>query len=185
MESMQSLWPWYIAGPLISIVLFLLLYWGKTFGVSGNYRTICSIMGGGKSAKFFDFDWKKERWNLAFIVGVALGAFLTSQFLPNGQVELADQTVIELTELGVSVEGELAPPEIFGIEQLFSLRSMVFLALGGFLVGFGSRYAGGCTSGHAITGLSDLQLPSLIAVIGFFLGGLLVTYFLLPTLINL
>jgi len=56
---------------------------------------------------------------------------------------------------------------------------------GGILIGFGTRWAGGCTSGHAISGLSNLQLPSLIAVIGFFIGGIIMTYFLLPTILSL
>jgi len=61
-----------------------------------------------------------------------------------------------------------------------SLKGFLVLAFGGLMVGFGSRYAGGCTSGHAISGLSDLQIQSLIAVAGFFIGGLLMTYFVLP-----
>lgn len=49
-------------------------------------------------------------------------------------------------------------------------------------MGFGARWAGGCTSGHAISGLSNLQLPSLVAVLGFFAGGLLMTHLLFPLL---
>jgi uncharacterized membrane protein YedE/YeeE len=52
------------------------------------------------------------------------------------------------------------------------------LLVGGVLIGFGTRYAGGCTSGH-VSGLSNLQIPSLKAVIGFF-GGLIMSYFYSP-----
>jgi uncharacterized membrane protein YedE/YeeE len=58
------------------------------------------------------------------------------------------------------------------------------MVIGGFLVGFGTRYAGGCTSGHAISGLSNLQFASLIATIGFFAGGLIATHLLYPLLFN-
>ena len=85
--------------------------------------------------------------------------------------------------LGFENAGEqYLPAELFSLEQVFTLKGLLILVIGGFLVGFGSRYAGGCTSGHAISGLSNLQLPSLIAVIGFFIGGLIMSFFILPWL---
>ena len=74
----------------------------------------------------------------------------------------------------------LVPTEMYNLEAITSLKGLILLIIGGLLVGFGTRYAGGCTSGHAITGLSSLQKPSLIAVIGFFIGGLIMTNFILP-----
>ena len=185
MEFLSQTWPWYVAGPLITLTLFFLLYWGKTFGVSGNYRVMCSMLGAGKKTEFFNFDWKAEKWNLVFISGAIIGGFLSNQFLPNPSVPISDATVADLEALGVTVGNELVPTEIFSFENLFTVRTLVFVVLGGFLVGFGTRWAGGCTSGHAITGLSDLQLPSLIAVIGFFIGGLFVTHILYPWLLAL
>ncbi len=184
-DALNGTWPWYIAGPLITVVLFLLLYWGKTFGVSGNYRTMCSMLGAGKSNKFFDFDWKSEKWNLVFILGAMIGGWIAHEFLPSGQIPISEATVADLQAIGVSVGQEMVPMDIFDVNQLFTLKTIVFVVVGGFLVGFGTRWAGGCTSGHAITGLSNLQLPSLIAVIGFFIGGLLVTHLLLPYLVAL
>lgn len=61
------------------------------------------------------------------------------------------------------------PDELFATDALTDPKSLAILLFGGLLIGFGARYAGGCTSGHAISGLSNLQLPSLIAVVGFLL----------------
>ncbi len=183
---LYQLWPWYVVGPLIALIMFGLLYSGKTFGVSNNLRTMCSAAGGGYCADFFQFNWKNQSWNLVFVFGGALGGFIAYYFLtPNPQIELAAGTTESLKALGMSQPGEaFVPPELFGEESLFSLKTLAILVGGGLLVGFGARYAGGCTSGHAITGLSDLQLPSLIAVIGFFLGGLAMTWLFLPQIIG-
>ena len=143
-------------------------------------------MGAGKQTKFFDFNWKDEIWNLVFIIGVLIGAFIAKNWMPNTPMEISEATVADLKAIGIGFDPEnMVPMEIFGMENIFSLRSLVFLILGGLFVGFGTRYAGGCTSGHAITGLSDLQVPSLIAVIGFFIGGLLMTFLILPYLAQL
>ena len=86
-----------------------------------------------------------------------------------------------MAELGFANAGQsYLPAEIFSEESIFSLKGFYILIVAGFMIGFGTRYAGGCTSGHAITGLSSLQFPSLLAVIGFFIGGLIMTWFLLP-----
>ena len=151
MEFLNQTWPWYIAGPLITVVLFFLLYWGKTFGVSGNYRVMCAAFGAGKSTKFFDFDWKKEKWNLVFIGGAMIGGWIAHEFMPSSRIPISLETVKDLSLLGVSVGNEMVPMDIFGADQIFTLRTIVFVAGGGLLVGFGTRYGGGCTSGHAIT----------------------------------
>lgn len=178
-------WPWYVAGPIIAGIMFLLLYFGKTFGVSSNFRTLCTIAGAGRWSQFFRIDWKAQRWNLTFLLGAVIGGALAANFLtPDPAIALAQDAVDSLETLGFSAPGAAyLPEEIFGQEALTSGRGLLLLLAGGFLVGFGARYAGGCTSGHAITGLSNLQIPSLIAVVGFFMGGLIMTYLLLPHII--
>jgi uncharacterized membrane protein YedE/YeeE len=161
--------------------MFLLLFFGQSFGFSSNLRTICSVAGGGKFVKFFDFNWRSQIWNLVFLIGAILGGFIAHQYLSDGApVQISENTISDLKTLGISAPTSAQPDELFSLESAFTLKGFLILAIGGLLVGFGSRYAGGCTSGHAISGLSDLQIPSLIAVIGFFIGGLIMTYFLLP-----
>lgn len=178
-------WPWYVGGALISVVMFSLMFLGSSFGISANLRTVCSILGAGKHCEFFDFNWKAQMWNLVFAVGMMIGGYIAYAFLtPDQTIQLSETTVNELKGYGISDPGStILPKEIFGWENLKTWKGAVMLVLGGFLVGFGTRYAGGCTSGHAISGLSDLQLPSLIAVVGFFIGGLFVTYLVLPYLL--
>jgi uncharacterized membrane protein YedE/YeeE len=186
-EVLSQAWPWYVSGPLIALVMALLLFVGKSFGVSDTLRTTCAIGGAGVLSEFFDFDWKKQIWNLVFVAGTIIGGFIASTWLQQPDpIPLAQDTVAKLQELGIENPGEnYLPEEIFSWEGLFTLRGFIMLVIGGFLIGFGARYAGGCTSGHAISGLSNLQLPSLIAVIGFFIGGLIMTYFLLPVILTL
>lgn len=181
-EFIKQPWPWYVAGPIIAFVMFLLLYFGKNFGMSANLRTMCSMAGGGKLADFFQFDWKGQRWNLVFVLGAILGGFLSANFLMTGEpIQLSSSTVVELEQIGFKDVGQdFLPAEIFSMDKLMSLPGLLILLVGGVLVGFGARYAGGCTSGHAISGLSDLQLPSLIAVVGFFIGGLVMTWLIIP-----
>lgn len=182
MEVLLKPWPWYVSGPLIALVMLLLIYFGKTFGMSSNLKTLCSIGGAGKYADFFRFDWKAQRWNLVVVSGAIIGGFITVTFLSDGStIDLSTATVSDLKEFGFSnIGATLLPQEIFDWDYVLSIKGISILIIAGFLVGFGTRYAGGCTSGHAITGLSNLQLPSLIAVIGFFIGGLVMTHFLLP-----
>lgn len=172
-------WPWYIGGPIIGIIMLVLILLGKDFGVSSNFRTICSAFGAGKTCSFFDINPKKQIWNLLFLLGALLGGMLAHQFLSNNQVpNISQETIKSLKEIGISSAGNAyAPIEIFND---LSLKNFIILLIGGILIGFGTRYAGGCTSGHAISGLSNLQTPSLIAVVGFFIGGLLMSHFILP-----
>jgi uncharacterized membrane protein YedE/YeeE len=182
-ELLKQPWPWYTSGAAIAIIMFLLIYFGKSFGVSSNLRTMCTIVGAGKHVKFFDFDWKSQIWNLLFLFGAVLGGFIASTILKSDQpLQLSSATVHDLQQLGVKFDGELIPSQIFGLQVFTSAKGFLILLIGGMLVGFGSRYAGGCTSGHAISGLSNLQLPSLIAVAGFFAGGLVMTHLILPLL---
>ena len=143
---------------------------------------MCAIAGGDKLADFFKFDWKSQIWNLVFVLGSVIGGYIAVTYLSSTtEIKLSADTVASLQEMGFKNPGsEYLPDEIFGIERLKSIGGLIILLLGGFLVGFGARWAGGCTSGHAISGMSDLQIPSLIAVIGFFLGGLVMTFLILP-----
>ncbi len=182
MDFILEPWPWYVAGPLITLSMFFLFYFGKKFGVSSNLETMCAIGGAGRFNEFFDFDWKKNGWNLMFIAGTIIGGFIAFQWLtPDESVAINLKTMQDLSEVGFSNAGaQYLPDEIFSIDTVMSLKGFLILLGGGILVGFGSRYAGGCTSGHAITGLSNLELPSLISVIGFFIGGLIMTWILIP-----
>ncbi|WP_202923411.1 YeeE/YedE family protein [Pontibacter pudoricolor] len=181
LELVRQPWPWYTSGAVIAFVMVLLLFFGKSFGVSSNLRTICSACGAGKSVKFFDFDWRSQTWNLLFLVGAVLGGVISSQFLSTGEaVQISQATIQDLGQLGISAPRGIQPEELFSLEALFTVKGFLILLLGGFAIGFGARYAGGCTSGHAISGLSNLQWPSLVAVIGFFIGGLLTTWVLMP-----
>jgi len=184
LEFISQPWTWWVSGTFIAGIMFLLLFFGQSFGFSSNLRTICSVAGAGKVSKFFDFNWKTQIWNLVFLIGAILGGFIVKQFLSDGApVQISENTIRDLAEFGIAAPISAQPEELFGLEALFTLKGFLILALGGIMVGFGSRYAGGCTSGHAISGLSDLQIPSLIAVVGFFVGGLVMTYFVLPLIL--
>jgi len=181
MDLIYSTWPWYVAGPLISFTMILLLKMGKKFGMSSNLRTMCSISGAGKFVDFFKFDWKKDVWNLYVVAGVIAGGFIALQFLSPTAPQLNKEVVIKLQELGInSTNTTFLPTELFSLKSLLTIKGFAIILIGGFLVGFGARYAGGCTSGHAISGLSNLQIPSLIAVIGFFIGGLVMVHLIFP-----
>jgi uncharacterized membrane protein YedE/YeeE len=181
LEFLMSPWPWWFSGIIIASVMFLMLFFGKSFGFSSNLRTICSIAGAGKRVKFFDFDWRSQTWNLVFLVGAIIGGYIANNYLNDGSsFELAQSTTKDLSTLGFAKATEVQPSELFSWDAIFTLKGFAILSIGGMLVGFGSRYAGGCTSGHAISGISNLQLPSLIAVIGFFIGGLLMTHVIFP-----
>lgn len=182
MEYILNPWPWYISGPLIALVMALLLYFGKTFGMSSNLRTMCTLAGAGKFSGFFNFNWKDQLWNLTVVLGAIIGGFIAVQYLSNNSgTDLNPTTITELQNMGFKNPGQtLVPNKMYSLDVLASPKALALLVIGGLLVGFGTRYAGGCTSGHAITGLSSLQKPSLIAVIGFFIGGLIMANFILP-----
>lgn len=182
MDFILQPWPWYVAGPIISLCMYLMFFFGKKFGVSSNLETVCAMGGAGKMVDFFKFDWRKNKWNLVFVLGLILGGFIASQWLTiSDAVALNPQTINDLTEIGIYNAGEsYLPNQIFSMDALFTLKGFFILITAGILVGFGSRYAGGCTSGHGIVGLSNLSLESFIAVGGFFIGGIFMTWILLP-----
>jgi len=182
-EFLLQPWSWWLSGLIISAVMFSLIFFGKSFGFSSNLRTICAAAGAGKKVPFFRFDWKNQIWNIVFLFGAIAGGVITGQFLSSGGgVQLANTTITDLEALGFAPPEGMQPMELYSVDSAFSLKGFLLLAMGGLMVGFGARYAGGCTSGHAISGLSNLQLPSLISVIGFFAGGLVMTHLLFPLL---
>ncbi len=180
-EVLTQTWSWWFSGAMIAGIMFFLLYFGQSFGFSSNLRTLCAASGLGKKVKFFNFNWKAQTWNLVFLIGAIIGGFIAKQFLSNDlPVQITGETISDLSKLGIAAPASLQPAELFSLDAILSVKGFSVLALGGLMVGFGSRYAGGCTSGHAISGMSNLQWPSLIAVIGFFIGGLIMTFFILP-----
>jgi uncharacterized protein len=180
-EFIRQPWHWFISGASIALIMFTMIFFGKVFGFSSNFRTICAACGAGKRISYFDYDWKSQMWNLAFLVGSVIGGYIAHEFLSNGEpVQIAQSTINDLSKLGFAAPTGIQPMELFGLEALMTVKGFSILAVGGLLIGFGTRYAAGCTSGHAISGLSNLQLPSLIAVIGFFIGGLIMTFIIFP-----
>jgi len=186
LERLSQPWPWWIAGPLIGLIVpLLLLFGGKLFGISSSLRHACAALPGRKPS-FFSYDWKRAgAWNLAFALGLVLGGLVAATVLAStAPIELSEATWRDLTALGIARQAGMAPAEVFAWDRLATPAALVSLLLGGFFLGFGARWASGCTSGHAISGLASRQLPSLLAVIGFFAGGLAVTHLVLPWLLG-
>ena len=184
-EFLSRPWPWYVAGPLIGLMVpILLLVGNRLFGMSANFRHLCAAGLPGRAA-FLRYDWKRAGgWNMVFALGVLVGGVIAGTLLADPEpVAIAESTRRDLAALGISDFSGLVPAEIFAWDALFTGRGLVMLVVGGFLVGFGTAYAGGCTSGHGVAGLAALQLPSLIAVVGFFVGGLIMTHLLLPLIL--
>lgn len=179
-------WPWYVAGPLIGLTVPLLLLLGnKSFGISSSLRHICAACFPA-GIDFFKYNWRKEVWNLFFVAGILLGGWIAGQWIANpDEIIIAEATRTDLQALGLTSFSGLMPSEIFSVEQILSLKGLIFLVVGGFLVGFGTRYAGGCTSGHSIMGLSNLQWPSLVATLSFMAGGIIMTNLLFPFIFKL
>ncbi len=184
-EFLKQPWPWYVAGPLIGLTVPALLILGnKSFGISSSLRHICASCIPA-NIPFFKYNWKKEIWNLFFVFGIFLGGVISFQFLTNpNPVEVHPELAKELASYGITNYDNLVPEQLFNWDSLLTLKGFVLMIIGGFLVGFGTRYAGGCTSGHAIMGLSNLQWPSLIATICFMIGGFLMANFILPIILS-
>ncbi|MEP6712398.1 MAG: YeeE/YedE thiosulfate transporter family protein [Ferruginibacter sp.] len=179
-------WPWYVAGPLIGLMVPVLLILGnKSFGISSSLRHICAIAVPAK-IPFFSYDWKKESWNLFLVLGILLGGFIAMQFLANPlPVKIGPKLATELAGYGIDDYNGLVPTQLFNWHSLFTLKGILMMVLGGFMVGFGTRYAGGCTSGHAIMGLATLQWPSLVATCCFMIGGFIMANLILPLILSL
>lgn len=184
--NLKAPWPWYVAGAIIGLIVPILLIIGnKTFGLSSNLRHICAACFPA-NIQFFKYNWKNELWNLFFVGGIIVGAFIASHYLANpNEIVINENLKLGLSKVGVNDFNHLLPAELFSFKSLGSIRGFILMVIGGFLVGFGTRYANGCTSGHAIMGLSNLQWPSLVATICFMIGGLIMTNFILPYILQL
>jgi uncharacterized membrane protein YedE/YeeE len=185
-EWIKQPWPWYVAGPLIGLTVPVLLIMGnKTFGVSSSLRHICAACIPA-NIPFFKYNWRKETWNLFFVAGIMVGAAIATTWLSNGEpIVVNPKLVNDLQQYSIHNYSSIVPVDLFNWPSLFTLRGFILMVAGGFLVGFGTRYAGGCTSGHAIMGLSNLQWPSLVATCCFMAGGFITANLILPVVLNL
>jgi uncharacterized membrane protein YedE/YeeE len=185
-DWLRNPWPWYVAGPLIGLMVpFLLLTGNKAFGISSSFRHVCAAFMP-SHIPFFNYNWKNELWNLFFVTGIVIGAFVTVQLFNNpAPVALNPKIATDLQSVGITDQHGALPIELFNWQNLFTLKGILLMVVGGFLVGLGTRYGGGCTSGHAIMGLSTLQLPSLIATISFMAGGFAVANLVVPYILKL
>ena len=196
-------WPWWMGTFVIGFAMFFLLYFDKEFGLSANLRTMCAADGAGDFADFFNFDWQKQGWNLMVALGALFGGYIAANYFGGDGMAHVSQAAVDtfnaisqsntlsVGQVPIVPGKDIIHPEIdpfwnlYSWQSLFTLRGFIVIIGGGFLIGFGARYAGGCTSGHAISGLADLQLPSLVAVIGFFVGGLIMTWLILPYILRM
>ncbi len=179
-------WPWYVAGPLIGLTVPALLILGnKSFGISSSLRHICAACLPAR-VPFFQYNWRAEAWNLFFVSGILLGGIFTALCLPQpAPVAVHPELAAELHQYGIRDFSGLVPAELFNWPSLLTLRGILMMVAGGFLVGFGTRYAGGCTSGHSIMGLSTLQWPSLVATVCFMAGGFIMANLILPFILQI
>jgi uncharacterized membrane protein YedE/YeeE len=186
LSIVSSPWPWYVAGPLIGLMVpVLLLIGNKSLGISSSLRHVCAACVPAK-IPFFTYNWKKETWNLFFVVGILLGGFISMQFFSDStEIHVNAKLVSELEKYGIRNYHGLVPLDLFNWGSLLTIRGFIMMVVGGFLVGFGTRYAGGCTSGHAIMGLSSLQWPSLVATISFMGGGFIMANLILPFILKI
>ena len=186
MEWIKNPWPWYVGGPLIGLTVPLLLIFGnKRLGVSSSLRHICALCLPA-NIQFFKYDWRRELWNLFFVLGITAGAFIAYSVLSDHQpIKVDPKLVTQLREYHITNYDKLAPTDLFNWSELLTMKGFILMIVGGFLVGFGTRYAGGCTSGHSIMGLSNLQWPSLVATICFMTGGIIMANFILPYVLRL
>jgi uncharacterized membrane protein YedE/YeeE len=185
-ELLRNPWPWYVAGPLIGLTVPMLLILGnKSFGISSSLRHICAACFPSK-IPYFHYDWKKERWNLFFVSGIFVGGIIAASLLSNpSPVAVNPALVSDLTRYGITDYHSLVPVQIFNWQSLLTAKGLILIVGGGFLVGFGTRYAGGCTSGHAIMGISTLQWPSVVATVCFMAGGFIMANLILPFILAL
>ncbi len=186
LEFIKQPWAWYVAGPLIGLTVPALLIIGnKSFGISSSLRHICASCIPA-NIPFFKYNWKKEIWNLVFVFGIFLGGVVAMSVLANpNPVVVNPNLATELSTYGITNFNNLVPLDIMNWSSLFTLKGFFLMVVGGFLVGFGTRYAGGCTSGHAIMGISTLQIPSIIATTSFMVGGFIMANLFLPLILSL
>ncbi len=184
MDFLTNPWPWYVAGPVIGLTVPLVyLYAGRKWGVSSTFRDVCAATFP-RDLDYFRYSWRSRgAWRLTMAVGLVIGGFLAGT-TRSSDVAISEATVADLSALGITDFSGLVPAELFSWSALGTVPGLILIVVGGFLVGFGTRYANGCTSGHAISGLASLRVTSLVAVIGFFIGGLISTHVLLPLILG-
>jgi hypothetical protein len=187
LELLRQPWPWYVGGPLIGLAVpFVYWYGGRKWGVSQSLQHLCAAIAPGR-VEYLRYDWWKQgAWNLVMVAGVVAGGYVGGRVLssPDDVVAISAATRRDLADLGIRDFSGMLPGDVFSFETLLTPAGLVIVVLGGFLVGFGARWANGCTSGHAISGLASLQPSSLLAVAGFFAGGLLSAQLLLELLLR-
>lgn len=179
-------WPWYIAGPLIGLVI-ILLQWidNKPLAASSSYRHVCSAAFPNGIPFLTNYNWRSESWNLFFVAGITIGGFLAGNLLSHpGNIAISHETAVQLRSIGLQDTNGFVPAQLFSFDALKTIPGIIIMVFGGFLVGFGSRYAGGCVSGHCMTGISDLQWTSLLATACIFAGGIFTSYYLLPLILK-
>jgi uncharacterized protein len=150
---------WAIAGAgIAAVTLGLLFLTNRRLGISAGFEDVCSLVlqqpyfvrSGLRSAR---------KWRLPFVGGLILGGFLSAigggGWQPTWALGMFDQVI------GFGPAGKIA-----------------WMFVAGLFIGFGTRLGGGCTSGHGIFGLSNLELPSLVTTISFMAGGILTTQLL-------
>ena len=181
LELLRQPWPWYIGGMLVGLMVpGLLLLGNKQFGISASLRHFCAACVPG-DIEYFKYDWKGHSWNLFLVAGIIIGGILGGTLLDNpNDIAISEETKVALTSLGLSDFSSYIPKEVFSWDNILTGKGFFLMIIGGFMIGFGTRYANGCTSGHAITGLSLLNVGSLVATICFFIGGLIMTHFIFP-----
>jgi hypothetical protein len=185
-EVLKQPLPWYVGEILIGLTVPALLISGnKMLGVSSALRHVCAACFPG-NIPFLKYEWKKQAWSLFFAAGIVLGGFIGGYILKDPQPQhISSKTISRLSKSGVRFNEGFVPGDVFNWKNLFTLQGFIMLVGGGFLVGFGTRYANGCTSGHGIMGLSALQWSSLVAVASFFAAGILSSKYLLPLILKL
>ena len=186
LEILKHPWPWWVAGPLIGLTVPALLILGnKPFGISSSLRHICAAVMP-SNIHYFQYNWKREMWNLFFVAGILIGGFIAAYYLSDpAPVQVNEKLKAELAAYGISNYQQMVPADIFNFPALLTQRGFIMMVVGGFMVGFGTRYAGGCTSGHSIMGISNLQMPSVIATCCFMAGGFVTANLLLPFILKL
>lgn len=157
-------WSPYVVGALIGLLnLAAMLLSGKTLGASTSFAKasgmIRRIFNRDKvdNNEYYQKTTPTVDWGFMLVVGIVLGSLLSS--LLSGDFRLEFVPVMWAEEISGS----------------FFIRFLVAL-FGGIVLGIGSRWAGGCTSGHGISGTSQLSLISWAAAISFFVGGILSAY---------